>query len=97
MTIKSTPAHWVLDKRVNGALVITAIAQVVFVGLWVGVVQTRLNYLEKNDDKLASDVSRIAIVETTLAVVKSEVVGIGTTLNEIKRDIKEMSRKSRKP
>ena len=73
--------HWALDKRIPLGLILTMTVQTIAVGIWLGTVQARLNYVEGYIDNRQEDISRLAVVETRLTNLQH-------TLQEMKQDIK---------
>ena len=61
--------HWTVDKRLPIGLIATMVAQTVAVGVWLGSVQARLNYVENNQSARTEDSSRLAVVESQLKTV----------------------------
>ncbi len=85
MSIESEK-QWHLDKRIPVTLIATLIIQTVAIGIWLGTLQARLNYVENALDRRDSDASRLAVVETT-------VTSLDRTLQEIKVELRRLGEK----
>lgn len=72
--------NWTLDKRVPLGLIATMVVQTIAVGIWLGTVQARLNYVEGYIDNRQQDISRLAVLETKITSVQQ-------TLVELKQDM----------
>lgn len=72
--------NWTLDKRVPLGLIATMVVQTIAVGIWLGTVQARLNYVEGYIDNRQQDISRLAVLETKITNVQQ-------TLVELKQDM----------
>lgn len=85
MSIESEK-QWHLDKRIPVTLIATLVIQTVAIGIWLGTLQARLNYVENALDRRDSDASRLAVVEST-------VTNLDRTLQEIKLEIRSLGEK----
>lgn len=72
--------NWSLDKRIPIGLISGMVVQTIAVGIWLGTVQARLNYVEGYIDNRQQDVSRLAVLETKIGSVQQ-------TLQELKVDL----------
>jgi len=72
---------WHLDKRIPITLIGAMLVQTVAVGIWLGTVTARLNYLESAVANRSDDSSRLAVAESRLG-------GLENVLQEIKTDIR---------
>ena len=84
--MNSSPQHWTLDKRVPITLILTLAVQTVAIGIWLGTVQARLNYVEGYIDSRIQDGPRLAVLETKMSSIEE-------ALRDIRDDLRKVTQR----